>query len=111
MGNRLSTHEVKQVSLLVSEEPEPIIAASPILEVVDVEESVADLEENPMPSSTEPEPEEVKEIPTPQSEKATSAADVHEEAPEPIKPAKEIGFEITNPDEVDIDDKGQLGLF
>lgn len=27
------------------------------------------------------------------------------------KPAKKIDFEITNPDDIDIDDKGQLGLF
>ena len=27
------------------------------------------------------------------------------------KPIKKIDFEITNPDDLDIDDKGQLGLF
>ena len=27
------------------------------------------------------------------------------------KPVKKIDFEITNTDDVDIDDKGQLGLF
>lgn len=30
---------------------------------------------------------------------------------EEIKPVKKIDFEITNPDDLDIDDKGQLGLF
>jgi topoisomerase-4 subunit A len=30
---------------------------------------------------------------------------------EEIKPAKKIDFEITNPEDLDIDDKGQLGLF
>ena len=31
---------------------------------------------------------------------------------EPVKPQpKKIDFEITNPDDIDIDDKGQLGLF
>ena len=30
---------------------------------------------------------------------------------EEIKPAKKIDFEITNPDDLDIDDKGQIGLF
>jgi topoisomerase-4 subunit A len=84
-------------------------AMGPIPEVVDLEESAAELEENPMPSTTEPELEEVKEIPTPQPEKAPEIPE--ETAPEPIKPAKEIGFEITNPDDVEIDDKGQLGLF
>jgi len=27
------------------------------------------------------------------------------------KPAKTIDFEITNPEDLDIDDKGQIGLF
>jgi topoisomerase-4 subunit A len=30
---------------------------------------------------------------------------------EPEKPVKKIDFEITNPDDLDIDDKGQIGLF
>ena len=62
-----------------------------------------------MPSTTEPESEEVKEILTPQPKIATETP--AEAAPEPIKPPKDIGFEITNPDEIDMDDKGQLGLF
>ena len=27
------------------------------------------------------------------------------------KPAKKVDFEITNPNDIEIDDKGQLGLF
>jgi topoisomerase-4 subunit A len=34
-----------------------------------------------------------------------------ESAKEPEKPVKKVDFEITNPDDLDIDDKGQLGLF
>lgn len=34
-----------------------------------------------------------------------------ESSKEPEKPAKKVDFEITNPDDLDIDDKGQLGLF
>jgi topoisomerase-4 subunit A len=35
-----------------------------------------------------------------------------ESSKEPEKaPVKKIDFEITNPDDLDIDDKGQLGLF
>jgi topoisomerase-4 subunit A len=30
---------------------------------------------------------------------------------EELKLSKKIDFEITNPDDLDIDDKGQLGLF
>jgi topoisomerase-4 subunit A len=29
----------------------------------------------------------------------------------PPKPIKKVDFEITNPDDIEIDDKGQLGLF
>jgi topoisomerase-4 subunit A len=34
-----------------------------------------------------------------------------ESSKEPEKPIKKVGFEITNLDDLDIDDKGQLGLF
>ena len=34
-----------------------------------------------------------------------------ESVKEPEKPVKKIDFEITNPDDLEIDDKGQLGLF
>ncbi len=38
--------------------------------------------------------------------------EVHiESAKEPEKPVKKVDFEITNPDDLDIDDQGQLGLF
>jgi len=107
MGNRLSTHEVKQVTLLFSEEPEPILELSPMNEVLDMEDNAELVEETEMPSI--PEPEEVKETPAPQPEKVPEIPE--ETASEPIKPVKEIGFEITNPDEIDMDDKGQLGLF
>jgi topoisomerase-4 subunit A len=54
---------------------------------------------------------------------ATKPAPVIETKTEPVvekpappadpedKPVKKIDFEITNPDDIDIDDKGQLGLF
>jgi topoisomerase-4 subunit A len=64
------------------------------------------------PSATEPENEEAQELANPQPETTKPVVEATEAPiPEPIKPAKEIGFEITNPDDVDIDDKGQLGLF
>jgi len=109
MGNRLSTHEVKQVTLLFSEEPEPILELSPMNEVLDMEDNAELVEGTKTPSMPEPEPEEVKEIPAPQPETALETPE--EAALEPIKPVKEIDFEITNPDEIDMDDKGQLGLF
>ncbi|MBM3402596.1 MAG: hypothetical protein FJY21_09870, partial [Bacteroidetes bacterium] len=37
---------------------------------------------------------------------------VSQEPPkEEVKPVKKIDFEITNPEDLDIDDKGQFGLF
>ena len=103
---------MKAVTLVVTEEPEPIIIASPTPEVPEVEDTIALVEETTTSSTIEPENEEVQEVAAPQPEIATPAVEATEAAvPEPIKPAKEIGFEITNPDDVDIDDKGQLGLF
>ena len=77
-----------------------------------MEDTIALVEETMTPSATEPENEEAQELAAPQLETAKPAVEATEAAvPEPIKPVKEIGFEITNPDDVDIDDKGQLGLF
>jgi len=77
--------------------------------VLDVEDNEVVVVETTMPSMPEPELEEVQEVAAPQPETAPEIPE--EAAPEPIKPVKEIGFEITNPDEIDMDDKGQLGLF
>jgi topoisomerase-4 subunit A len=58
-----------------------------------------------------------KEEPKPQviEEKAEDVKPPVKEKPAPpapeVKPVKKIDFEITNPDELDIDDNGQLGLF
>jgi topoisomerase-4 subunit A len=43
------------------------------------------------------------------SERVSEVQD--ENVKEPEKPVKKIDFEITNPDDLDIDDKGQIGLF
>jgi topoisomerase-4 subunit A len=43
------------------------------------------------------------------SERVSDVQD--ENVKEPEKPVKKIDFEITNPDDLDIDDKGQIGLF
>jgi topoisomerase-4 subunit A len=83
-GNRLSQHEVKNI------------------EVLDVEEPTAEQEEvkvEPMEEAdliTEDQPEQTQE----------EAVDL-----EPETPKSEVKLEITNPDDIDIDDTGQLGLF
>lgn len=85
MGNRLSQHTVRSVELMVSEEPE----AEEEVENAVVEEADSIEEQNADETS-----EETKtEIEQTQS------------------PTKKIDLEITNPDDIDIDDTGQLGLF
>lgn len=125
MGNRLSPHEVKKIELIIEEEPEE---EKPKKVEIELPEEAAEEE------ITAEEPEE--EIPAVfddhegggthmASEKSTLAIDIPEEEepakPEPPlekekpseKPAfkRKVDFEITNPDDIDIDDKGQLGLF
>ena len=85
MGNRISQHPVKSVALLAEIEPE-------IIEEEIITEEEASEETPNIPSVESPETESV-------------------ESPNPESPHKKIDFEITNPDDLDIDDKGQIGLF
>ena len=59
-------------------------------------------------------PEDVPD-PAPDSVEDTEPDEIKVEKPapdvEPEKAAKNIDFEISNPDDIDIDDSGQLGLF
>jgi len=57
--------------------------------------------EKPVVEKPKPEPASVKK----EEVKTEDKPDAEE------KPVKKIDFEITNPDDIDIDDKGQLGLF
>jgi topoisomerase-4 subunit A len=130
MGNRLSQLPIKSVELIATED----VAEEPVEdEDNEAEESV---ETNIEAAEAEPETEQVKpetpatksapkqvESPKEESPKTESAKSPEPEAGEasnessesPPKPAqtqtKKIDFEITNPDDIDIDDKGQLGLF
>jgi topoisomerase-4 subunit A len=58
---------------------------------------------------------EAKEEPVPAAEPAKESSKVKESLPKKetpaAKPVKKIDFEITNPDDIKIDDKGQLGFF
>jgi topoisomerase-4 subunit A len=87
MGNRVSQHTIQSIELIAVEEPQDVDAEP---------EEIAEMEETPSP-----EIEEASEAPSPE------ATDEVADAP----PAKKIDFEITNPDDIDIDDKGQIGLF
>ncbi|UOE50180.1 DNA gyrase/topoisomerase IV subunit A [Mucilaginibacter sp. SMC90] len=93
MGNRLSQHPVKSVELIsdgANEEPET---------------TETDTTEEPVPVSTAVNEDEPIVSP---GDAQTESPDQSEESP---KPPKKIDFEITNPDDIDMDDQGQLGLF
>jgi len=106
MGNRLSQHVVKTVTLLA--EPEP--------EVTEEEEPIADEDDSELPAeSAGPSDEFPKEEPV-KSDEEKSGESLPEKSEEPEdksaqSPPKKIDFEITNPDDIDMDDNGQLGLF
>ncbi|MDB5129300.1 DNA gyrase/topoisomerase IV subunit A [Mucilaginibacter sp.] len=136
MGNRLSVHQVKTVELIAEHDdaedvPDPApdsvedteivitgedkevadtapaapIVANPQSEpknpVIEEEKPVA---EKPAPIPAKP----VEEVPKPEAHKVEEVKSTPEQV-EP--PKKKVDFEITNPDDIDIDDKGQLGLF
>ncbi|TAF47772.1 MAG: DNA gyrase/topoisomerase IV subunit A [Sphingobacteriales bacterium] len=94
-GNRLSIHEVKNVTLLSadldveSEQKEVDIEQEEIVKT----DLAVEGAENPNPTSATP------------ATKPDKPSDTIE------KPAKKIDLEITNLDNLDIDSKGQLGLF
>ncbi len=136
MGNRLTPHEVKEIELLASaseEEEERIIEApsapepeqeTPGLHTATPVSSLArdiDIEEEGE-EETEIVQEELKEADEPLQKEDLMKDQVPEASPgqevesepaqeEEHKPVKKIDFEITNPEDLDIDDKGQLGLF
>ena len=117
LGNRLSQFEVKNIELISEDEPEVSIVM-PAEEVAivlnEVEEEVPTVYDE-LEGGTQ----------HMASEKSTLAINILEDenASEPdiskistakkeiSKPSRKIDLEITNPDDVEIDDKGQLGLF
>lgn len=113
-GNRLSTHEVQKVVLV---EPE--------LPVDEIEDVPVDEEDNPPSINNELEIQDdlAEEVPADKPAlktevKENKVEDGSNQGPKPEKstqavekPAKKVDFEITNPDDIDMDDKGQLGLF
>lgn len=119
-GNRLSQHEVKKVELIETDEPEeeipvsekveaPVVFAEqdgPVQHMASEKSSLAiDIPQEitkktkEEPGETELNSEKIKEDPAiPPS-------------PDKSPPKKKIDLEITNPNDLDIDDKGQIGLF
>jgi len=125
MGNRLSAHTVQSVALLSEHddaedvpdpEPESVedtqIIITPEEKVVHDETPSATVEVNETPeekvvSIEKPEKASAKPV----ESKPVEAVKPPEKPVESPAPPKKIDFEITNPDDIDIDDKGQLGLF
>lgn len=112
MGNRLSQFPVKSVELLTAETDEGAGDGDDERNDPDTDESSGP--ENPVkpkpagPSTahaaaTDKEQEEKSS--EPDADNAKSADDAG------LVQHKKVDFEITNPDDIDIDDKGQLGLF
>jgi topoisomerase-4 subunit A len=117
MGNRLSVHVVQSVVLEAEHDdaedvPDPQPDSVADTEIVITPEDKTATDEEPEPTD-EPltdlkaAPIVTKEVLM--AETSTQAAEPSENTEE--APAKKIDFEITNPDDIDIDDKGQLGLF
>ncbi|MCJ0742414.1 DNA gyrase/topoisomerase IV subunit A [Pedobacter montanisoli] len=131
-GNRLTPHVVKQVQLMDAELEIGIVEEEEPLQDNDAEtteEEINDTETNSKEETTEIEDTEEEEKP---KAKATFKSAAKTETPEPViekpepqeseepkpqeneepKPEKKkISFEITNPDDIKMDDKGQLGFF
>jgi len=114
MGNRLSQHQVKKVELLNG-----IDSGSEAEETDDNnEEDLTDTNDAAIDETIglprNPPAQAEKEQPaSPPIEPAQSPQDELVESPSKSVQSfpKEIDFEITNPDDIEIDDKGQLGLF
>jgi len=101
MGNRISQHTIKSVGLIAEinpevEEPEPDEIVN---EVTEPDDQPQETNLNSGKS------EENKPAEPPANQSVESSAESGQ------SPPKKIDFEITNPDDIDIDDKGQLGLF
>jgi topoisomerase-4 subunit A len=122
-GNKLSPHDVQKITL-ISEENEDAEEAEEEIETDDSENNSGNDNDNNSEDDdiaeedTEPK-EEVKPKSLTKSEEAPKAEEIKpktEEIKKPTftstpKPAKDVDFEITNPDDIKLDDKGQLGLF
>ncbi|MDB5157149.1 MAG: gyrase subunit [Mucilaginibacter sp.] len=110
MGNRLSVHIVQSVVLEAEHDDEE--------DVPDPEpDSVADTEilitpEDKVVVDETPQPDELEASAESSEESVQSPAESVESPEKSVQsPPKKIDFEITNPDDIDMDDKGQLGLF
>lgn len=90
-----------------------VVVESPVEEKAIVEKSKPVSQPAAAVKTTEeifPADEEIKKTPV-KPAKQKKADDAKSRVTKEVKSGKDIKLEITNPDDVDIDDKGQLGLF
>ena len=118
-GNRLSQHEIKKVVLIANDdEPEqteileedsqaPVVFSDPDGPVQHMASEKSTLAINIVDVPVAPEIGE--EIETEEDKSEESKPELQNA--KPIPPVKKISLEITNPGDIEIDDKGQLGLF
>jgi topoisomerase-4 subunit A len=113
-GNKLSPHDVQNISLISEENEE----AEGEIDLEDSEGNGDDETENEELSETTEsvKAEKTKEAIKVKEEIKPKETPKAEEVKKPTfistpKPAKEVDFEITNPDDIKLDDKGQTKLF
>jgi len=118
MGNRLSQHPVKTVELLAENDIEEETVTDEDLETGESISGSPEPDDLPAITETQPEIKEEKApaIEPPSVESKTKSEQSPEQSVESSNKSvesqtKKIDFEITNPDDIEIDDKGQLGLF
>lgn len=105
-GNRLSFHTVKKVKLIT----ENIDLAAVSTESAPIDESsttATETTETEAPATTEP----VVDSTLAPEGKESQAQDAPTKVEDKTAPADDVSFEITNPDDVNLDDSGQTSLF
>jgi topoisomerase-4 subunit A len=115
MGNRLSVHLVKTVELIAEHDdaedvpdPAPDSVEDTEITLTGEDKQVSDA----APAAQQSVPAAVKSDEPVEPKQPDLPEKIGENLQNSVEiPKKKIDFEITNPDDIDIDDKGQLGLF
>ncbi|WP_374948283.1 DNA gyrase/topoisomerase IV subunit A [Mucilaginibacter sp.] len=118
MGNRLSVHQVKTVELIAEHDdaedvPDPAPDTIEDTEITLTGEDKEAVDTAPAADMVPQASQSALLNPFTEQQSVQPAKVSSEKPAEPneVKPAKKIDFEITNPNDIEIDDKGQLGLF
>ena len=123
MGNRLSQNPVQSITLIAEHDDEEDVPDPAPLEQANLEapipkpvKTISDTPPETVQSQIETPPESVKSSSESLQSSLKSVQSSSESVESPSEsvespPKKKIDFEITNPDDIEIDDKGQLGLF